>query len=103
MRASVAERLLARLRAAGVELPKGTRLVRVYPSESMRNVGAWSWTAANADGVPLYRDESGRTMAVGSQYPMGMLLRLGFEVNRPGFGDFGDITVDPPLAALRSR
>lgn len=102
-RASVSERLLARLRAAGVELPEGARLVRVHPSESMRNVGAWSWTAADADGIPLCRDAQGRPMAVGSQYSMGELLRLGFEVNRPGFDGYGDITIDPPLAALRNR
>lgn len=62
---TTSERLLARLREAGLPLPQGTRLVRVHPSRSMRNEGAWSWAALGPGAEDLQ---------IGSQYSMGELL-----------------------------
>ncbi|MFF8656790.1 hypothetical protein [Streptomyces huasconensis] len=62
---TTAERLIARLREIGLDLPEGSRLVRVYPSPAMRNEGAWSWSAMGPDG---------RELLIGSQYPMAELL-----------------------------
>ncbi|WP_329142756.1 hypothetical protein OIU91_04000 [Streptomyces sp. NBC_01456] len=62
---TTAERLIARLREAGLDLPEGSRLVRVYPSRAMRNEGAWSWSAFGP---------GGRELQLGSQYPMAELL-----------------------------
>jgi hypothetical protein len=70
------ERLIARLREIGLDLPAGTRLVRVNPSPSMRNAGAWSWAALGPDGYDL---------RIGSQYPMTELLRAeSLDVSRVG-------------------
>lgn len=63
MRAS--ERLLARLREIGLDLPEGTKLRRVHPSAAMRNLGAWSWCALGPDGTDLH---------IGSRHPMSELL-----------------------------
>ncbi|MFE4857411.1 hypothetical protein [Streptomyces sp. NPDC056670] len=59
------ERLIARLREIGLDLPEGSRLVRVHPSRAMRNEGAWSWSAYGP---------GGRELLIGSQYPMAELL-----------------------------
>lgn len=59
------DRLLARLREIGLDLPDGSRLVRVHPSAAMRNEGAWSWTALGP---------GGRDLRIGSQHPMAVLL-----------------------------
>jgi hypothetical protein len=64
---TTAERLLLRLRAEGLRLPEGARLRRVYPSASMRNLGAWSWCAVGPDGEEL---------RIGSRHPMGELLHV---------------------------
>jgi hypothetical protein len=63
---TIAERLLARLRKAGLDLPEGSQLVRVYPSSARRNEGAWSWAALGPDG---------RDLQLGSQFSMTELLR----------------------------
>jgi hypothetical protein len=59
------ERLIARLRKIGLDLPDGTRLVRVYPSPAMRTEGSWSWTALGPNG---------RDLQIGSQHSMTALL-----------------------------
>lgn len=59
------ERLIARLREIGLDLPDGTQLVRLNPSRAMRNEGAWSWTALGP---------GGRELQIGSQHPMTALL-----------------------------
>lgn len=70
------DRLLARLREIGVDLPEGARLVHVHPSPAMRNAGAWSWAALGPDGNDL---------RIGSQYPMAELLRAeSLDVSRVG-------------------
>ncbi|MFE5912070.1 hypothetical protein ACFQ6B_23715 [Streptomyces wedmorensis] len=70
------ERLLARLREIGVDLPQGAQLVRVHPSPAMRNAGAWSWAAFGPDGHDL---------RIGSQYPMSELIKAeALDVSRIG-------------------
>ncbi|MFE3123694.1 hypothetical protein ACFXHD_09765 [Streptomyces hydrogenans] len=59
------ERLLARLREIDLDLPEGTRLVRVYPSPAMRTEGSWTWTALGP---------GGRDLRIGSQHSMATLL-----------------------------
>lgn len=99
-RPKVSERLLKRLREAGLDIPQDARLVRVaaYSSPAQRSNGCWSWTVADTYGRPLTKDSAGHPMAIGSQYPMTMLLRTGFEVSRD---TYGDICIDPPLTAVQ--
>jgi len=61
----MSDRLISRLREAGIDLPEGARLIRVMPSRAMRNEGAWSWTALGPTGAEL---------RIGSQFSMGDLL-----------------------------
>jgi hypothetical protein len=92
------ERLLGRLREAGLDIPTDATLVRVHAPRSGRENGAWSWTVADASGTPLIQDSQGRAMAIGSHYPVSTILRLGFDL---GSDYFGDICIDPPLSAIR--
>lgn len=88
------ERLLKKLRdETDLEIPEGATLVRTHASRASANIGAWSWTVADANGVPLHRDSQGSPMAIGSQYPMGELLRRGIQVNS---ARGGDIDIDVP-------
>lgn len=87
------DRLLARLREIGLNLPEGAQLIRVYPSPAMRNAGAWSWFAVDRDGIEL---------GIGSAFSMAELLTApGLIVGRVRGGaaggyDFGhDIEVEP--------
>lgn len=59
------DRLIARLRKIGLDLPEGTQLVRVMPSGAMRNEGAWSWAAIGPTGAEL---------RIGSQFSMSDLI-----------------------------
>lgn len=87
---SIQARLIARLRAAGLDLPDGVRLERTHASESQRVQGAWSWAAVHADGRPLY----GQGGTVGSQHAMGTLLAAdAIVISEPS--RFGDVNVDP--------
>lgn len=88
---TVQARLIARLRAAGVDLPEGVQLRRSSASASQRVQGAWSWCAVDAAGLLLY--EQGGT--VGSQWNMGQLLAAGrWEVNGPDRDH--DVHIDMP-------
>lgn len=80
---STADRLLKRLREAGVSLPMDAWIRRVYPSRADRALGAWSWAVYN--GEP-------RELGIGSQWPMTRLLREGFTVSEPDVS--GDRHVD---------
>lgn len=62
---TIQQRLLARKRAEGVDLPDGTVLKRVHASLSNRRNGAWSWCAMSSNGADLH---------VGSQYSMAQCL-----------------------------
>lgn len=93
----VSERLLARLRELpGLDIPEGAVLKSLRPSGSQRNLGAWSWTVCTSDGLPVYKGSDGRALAVGSQWPMSELLKLGMEANGPDCN--GDVTIEPPSA-----
>jgi hypothetical protein len=95
---TTAERLLHRLRQAGLDLPEGSSLARVYPSEAMRNNGAWSWAAFGPDGHELH---------IGSQYSMGELLAAeALDVTSSEFLSVAvgsDISVDPAKACRRCQ
>lgn len=90
------ERLLEMLREAGAEIPEGARLIRAPGAYrgANRTEGAWVWTVADADGLPVYRDSEGRPMAIGSQTPITQLVRLGVQVSDRDCN--GDIYIDPP-------
>jgi len=79
------DKMLARLREMGLEVPADAHIRRVYPSASQRNVGAWSWTVIKADGY-----EAG----IGSQWSIGELLR-GRMVASLGYEHGDDWDVDP--------
>jgi len=80
------ERLIRKLRDLGLELPEGSRLIRTNPGPSARNAGAWTWCAIDADG---------RDLRIGSQVPMGELLRApALSSWREGFGLRPDIHID---------
>jgi hypothetical protein len=75
---TIAERLLARLRQEGADLPEGARLVRTYVSRADRANGAWTWWALDSSGFPLL---------VGSWERMADLLKaqeLSIEANEWG-------------------
>ncbi|MFC4506659.1 MULTISPECIES: hypothetical protein [Streptomyces] len=93
---TTAERLLARLREAGLDLPEGSRLDRVYPSRAMRTEGAWSWAAFGP---------GGRELRIGSQYSMTQLLQAdALDVAPIQSGAVGkDIDVIPAKACQRCR
>jgi hypothetical protein len=77
------DRLWQRLCAMGLADLCGVGLRPLRRSRASRTEGAWSWTAINADGIPL---------PLGSQVPMAELLaakRLMAIMDWPG-----DVTVD---------
>lgn len=94
------ERLLVKLRKAGLDIPEGAVLKSLRPSRSQRNVGAWSWAVCTADGHPMYKGSQGQPLAIGSQFRMAELLAHGFEV---GSDRYGDINIDLPLAVLQRK
>ena len=92
---TTAERLLHRLRQAGLDLPEGSVLVRVYPSAAMRNNGAWSWAAFGPDG---------RELQIGSQYSMSELLAAeALDVTSYRLVAGSDISVDPVKACRQCQ
>jgi hypothetical protein len=91
---SPSERLLARLRAQGVEIPDGARIQRTYAGRCQREAGAWSWSVVNADGGDLRQ-------RLGSQWPVGVLLGAPRLIVSRSHRDLG-WDVDPePLPLLR--
>jgi len=94
MAGTVSERLLARLRELpGLELPEGARLKRVAASRSdaHRDNGSWSWCVVDGQDIPMNRN------AVGSHWPMWVLLKFGAVVSERDILDTtGDICIDPP-------
>jgi len=84
-RPTTQERLLARLRGMGIDLPEGARLVRTHANGWQITEGAWSWAAL---------DQDGRDLHIGSQYSMSELLwawRL--ETSRPDGRDMEILAV----------
>jgi hypothetical protein len=80
-----ARRLLDRLRQVGLDLPEGTRLVRVYPSRAMRSEGAWTWFALGPEG---------RDLRIGSQHSMAELLEADMLDLRPIRSGAVDVDVE---------
>lgn len=87
------ERLIARLRAEGADLPPCTELRRTNRNRRT-GIGAWSWFAHcphALDGGPEHDGHS--DLHYGSHWPMGELLaadRLTFQSQR-----WGTICIDP--------
>lgn len=72
------EKLLAQLREAGLDLPEGASIVRTRAGHQQVNAGAWSWALLGPDNEDL---------RIGSQWPVGDLLRHGFDVAPPTYRD----------------
>jgi hypothetical protein len=99
-RLTPSQRMVQRLRDAGVDLPPDAAVRRTFAGPAQRNEGAWSWTVTNAAGTPLMKGADGRPFAVGSQWPLAFLLRLPhLLINAESSGD---VHVDPPTESLRS-
>lgn len=78
------ERLIARLREMGVEIPDGAQLRRTYAGRHQRSAGAWSWYLVDADGHELH---------IGSQISVTDLLK---ETTLHTWQDrLGDLHIDP--------
>ncbi|SRR5216683_1167076 len=86
MAASVHDRLLARLRAAGLHLPDGTVLLTLHTGRIQRSQGAWSWAAQGPGGRAL-------PVPVGSQWPMHSLISHEWLIITRSAS--GDLHVDP--------
>ena len=101
MTARVSDRLIARLRAAGADLPPCTELCRTNRNRST-GTGAWSWFAY----CPHSLNDPGREHAghsnlrYGSHWPMRTLLAAdGYTFQTLGCGD---ICIDPDPIDQRS-
>lgn len=96
------ERLLEKLRRElpELEIPEGARLERAEGSYSGddRAQGAWVWRVVCAGGAASWKDPRGRYVAIGSQWTMTELVRLGVEAHRE---PHGDIAIDPPAEMQR--
>lgn len=98
---TVKERMLARLRAMGEDLPEGVRLDSTRAGRQQRSEGAWSWVAYG-------KDSKGRWIDLGSHWPMWALLgckSLSITLDHEGHGADRSRSVDPgsrgeELAAL---
>ena len=92
----ISERLLAMLRELPeLDMPEGARLERAagsYHGWNRSSLGAWVWTVVQDDGMPVTHDSEGRPMAIGSQWTMTELVRVGIVANP---GDYGDIHIEP--------
>jgi len=78
------DRIISRMREAGIEVPYDARLHRTYAGSAQRSAGAWSWAAISA---------SQPSFDAGSQFPIGVLLAapaIVWQANR-----FGQISIDP--------
>jgi hypothetical protein len=94
------ERLLKMIRQQLPELdiPEGARLERAagsYAGWNRTSLGAWVWTAVDANGVPLHRNSEGQPLAIGSQWTMTELVRAGSLAANPSGANPGDIHIEP--------
>lgn len=78
------ERLMARLRAMGVDIPEGSTLQRTYAGYWQRKGGAWSWFLLSPDGRDF----------LGSYFPVKTLLRTRLNVTQ-GHRHEGTFSVFP--------
>lgn len=81
------EKLIARIRALGVQLPDDVQVRRVYPSAASRNAGAWSWS--------LCSDQHPYDLKIGSQYAVARLVRAGVAIEISAPDRTGDRHIDP--------
>lgn len=79
-------RLIARLRAMGLDIPEGARVERTYAGRLQRECGAWSWALYSATGFELN---------IGSQFSVTRLLRGRMCASRPWGWESSDIDIDP--------
>lgn len=87
MPSTATERLLAKIRAAGVPLPPRVTFARTYAGVWQRRQGSWVWFLVDAD--------IQRPLDVGSQYPQRKLTGR-ITVSR---NDHGEYSVDPVPSA----
>lgn len=81
------QRLIARLRVQGLDLPEDTVVERIYTGRWMRARGAWSWHLAT---------ESGTLLPFGSQWRVTELLRCPHEWQVEGADRYvTDRSIDP--------
>lgn len=90
---TTSERVLARLRADGRDVPDGARLIRVYAGYWQRAQGAWSWHVVDDRGLTI----------VGSVYAAGDLLRCRAWRYSDEVGLRSDVDVDPCRECERIR
>ena len=95
---TASQRMLQRLRVEGVTVPSGAGIRRTYAGAAQRNLGAWSWTVTDGEGLPVRRLDDGRPYAIGSQWPLSFLLRLPHWLIAADAA--GDVSIDPPNEAL---
>lgn len=82
-----AERLLAKIRAAGVPLPEHVEFRRTYAGRLQREAGAWAWFLLDAD--------TGYDLHIGSQWPQSALTgALDINLERQPH-ERGDWQIDP--------
>ena len=81
------ERLIARLRAMGVEIPEGATIRRTHAGYWQKAQAAWSWFVADANGKEL---------GIGSQISVTELLREKRLCAAEAYSDC-DISIDPML------
>jgi hypothetical protein len=72
-RVTPSEHLLARLRELGLEIPERAWIRRTYVGRNQRRDGAWCWTVLAEDG---------RSLNIGSQWPVTDLVRGEIEIDR---------------------
>lgn len=85
------DKLFDRLRLKGADIPPGTTLRRTHATLSQRAAGAWAWYLAG----PGYR-----SLKIGSQLPLRLLLSTDFEIWPPDAA--GEQHLDVPQAVLRA-
>lgn len=71
MTTRTSERMLDRLKRAGLDLPEGTQLVNTFARDWQRQEGAWAWQAVGPQNIPL---------GIGSPFPMSFLLQRKWEL-----------------------
>jgi hypothetical protein len=84
MKKAPSQRLLARLRAMGLDIVDGAVVQRTYAGIWQRREGAWSWALVDANNFEL---------SVGSQYPVTRLLKGRIMATQHWNND--DLHVDP--------
>ncbi|MFE0490268.1 hypothetical protein [Streptomyces griseoaurantiacus] len=96
---TIDEQLLGQLRTLGLDIPEDAQLIRIPSSRAEKQLGAWSWTVADADGTPLTRDSQGRMMSIGSHWAVHVLAGKPVSAH-PSV--FGDVNIEPDTGPAAS-